>query len=128
MTLGAWFPALLTKGPIIEIRDSFHQKPAMRGPFSVTHRVDQEMAERSMFSGLPELSDLGWFNEGSGSLSQERTSLKRHLRKGIHKETPMFSTLFQEKTDIIVRLHRVLVGFLAGITGKQRKNTLSQSK
>ena len=62
----------------------------MREPQSVTHPGNPEMTKRSMFSGLPELSETGWFNEGLRHFLQESHCRKRPLLTGIHKETPMF--------------------------------------
>ena len=100
----------------------------MRRPFSVTHPVNPETARNSRIRLLQKLSELGWFNEGSDQLLTERCSRNRQLLTGIHKETPMFYTVFQGNRDITVRLYPVLVGFLAGIAVKQRKSTVSRTK
>ena len=77
----------------------------------MTHRVDRELAGFGRIQPAQELSELGWFDGGLGSFSQESDAWKRQLRIGIHKETPMFSAVFQEKLDITGQTNRDLVGF-----------------
>ena len=71
----------------------------MRGPFSLTLLVSRLLTVLSMFRLRQKLSESGWFNEGLGSLSSESDVRKGQLVRGIHKETPMFSVLFQEIQD-----------------------------
>ena len=43
------FRTMLPKGSIIEIREHFTEKPAMRGPFSVHTAMRPETGEKTLF-------------------------------------------------------------------------------
>ena len=92
----------------------------MRGPFSVTPRCYPELAGFGAFRTRPELSELGWFNEGLAQLLTERCCRKRQLLTGIHKETPMFSGLFQEKQSVTLGILKGFQPESAEIHGKQQ--------
>ena len=79
-----------SEGSIIEIRDYFMKKPAMREPQSWTHPVQPELAGFSRISSCQELSELGWFDEGLDHFLQESEELFLEVLTRIHKETPMF--------------------------------------
>ena len=62
----------------------------MRGPFSVHTAISRETAESSVLRVRQELSELGWFNEGSDQLLTVWTSWFLSFLDWIHQETPMF--------------------------------------
>ena len=50
----------------------------MRGPFSAHDEVDREMTGNSRIRLLQELSELGWFNGGSGPVLSMLTGPELH--------------------------------------------------
>ena len=61
-------------------------------------------------------------------LLTEESDQKGHARKGIHKETPMFSPLFQEIPEETIGYLRASKPLLPENSGKTRKTVVSRAR